>query len=137
MYNMKDLKILVIEDQLDQCAIIVERLEVLTRDDVNYRVAVDVRTTYDQAEKALRANVYDAILVDNHIPGGYGGELVSKLQNEGELREDANIIVVTGRPEDVKDVVRPETVILAKPHGYFELSEYLKKFFEKGLEVAA
>ena len=64
MYNMKDLKILVIEDQLDQCAIIVERLEVLTRDDVNYRVAVDVRTTYDQAEKALRANVYDAILVD-------------------------------------------------------------------------
>ncbi len=127
------IKLLIVEDQLDQCAVIVERLESLSRDLNISSIGADIRTNYPLAAEALKSNTYDIIIVDNHLPGGYGADLIKSSREEKVLTPETKVIILTGQPDMVRNMENENTIILTKPQGYFRLGAQIKLFLEQSL----
>ncbi len=127
---MKNLQILLIEDQLDQCAVIIERLHTLTEKGVIQQFQIDLRTNYKSATQAMKDQTYDLIIADNMIPGGSGGHLIRNLRRDEVIPKETNVILLTGEPHQVRKLEDRHTFVLEKPHGFLRLAAHIELLFK-------
>lgn len=75
--------------------------------------------------KRIREKKYDFVILDNHMPGLYGTEIIQILEKE-KILKDQTIIILSGAeftPEEIKDLLSKDgvKVRLKKPIRLNEL----------------
>ncbi|MBD3221012.1 response regulator [bacterium] len=100
---MKDrLNILLIEDDPDDALLIRDGLTTPAGPGIEaQRVAVQHVTTLAAAVDRLSAEIFDAIILDLHLPDGAGVELVLQIKT---LQPEAAIVVMTGMHDEMVGV---------------------------------
>ena len=120
---MSDTQILLVDDQAEVRKMLRSTLEVAIGDlDV-----VDVPSA-EEAMLEVQRTEFDLVIIDLHLPGMNGVELMSKVR---AARPDANLIVVTGNIDAAKS---PE-IISAAPKAVFVKPLNPSKFIETVQEV--
>ncbi|GAA2690429.1 response regulator transcription factor [Nonomuraea recticatena] len=84
------MRILLIEDDPDLAEVVALGLR-------NESYAVDLATTYAEAEESLLSTVYDVACFDLGLPDGEGLDLLRRLTRDPELRRPRRTIVLTAR----------------------------------------
>jgi len=84
------MRILLVEDDADLAEVVALGLR-------NESYAVDLATTYAEAEDLLRTNDYDVACLDLGLPDGDGLELVRRQGRESDLRRPRRLLVLTAR----------------------------------------
>ena len=113
------MRVLLVEDEPEMASALAAALK-------NYDMVVDHISTLDDAEEAVSANAYAAILLDRQLPDGDGLTLVPKLRSKGV---SAPVIVLTARGELVDRVAGLDVGAddyLGKPFAIEELLARLR-----------
>jgi len=82
------MKVLLIDDNHDITTLISEFLR---------EKGIDIVVTNDPMEglRRIQQEQYDIILLDNHMPGLYGTDIIQTLERE-KILKDQNIIILSG-----------------------------------------
>lgn len=114
-------RILVIDDDVELC----EEMGELLRDEGYF---VEHSSRSEQAEKLIKNNAYDIVLLDFKMPGLNGIEMSKKIRSK---HPEVRIYMITGRPHIdllLKEENAAELVdgVIAKPFDHKILLEKLK-----------
>jgi DNA-binding response OmpR family regulator len=122
------LRVLLVEDEPEMAAALAAALK-------NYDMVVDHIATLGDAEEAVSANAYGAILLDRQLPDGDGLTLVSKLRASGV---SVPVIVLTARGELVDRVAGLDIGAddyLGKPFAVEELLARLRAVLRRRADL--
>lgn len=88
----KKIRILIVEDDM------IDRLQVSRAiEKTGLDVELDEALSLLQAREALRMKDFDVVILDNHLPDGYGAQLADEMMKTG-LGHGARIVMLTGDP---------------------------------------
>ncbi len=88
----KKIRILIVEDDM------IDRLQVSRAiEKTGLDIDMEEALTLTQAREALRMSDYDVVILDNHLPDGFGAQLADEMVKTG-LGRGARIIMLTGDP---------------------------------------
>ena len=73
----------------------------------------------------IKEEKYDVVLLDNHMPGLYGTEIIQILENE-KILKDQNIIILSGdtfTTREIEDLLKKDGIknLLKKPTSLDDL----------------
>ncbi|KUF11791.1 response regulator [Pseudoponticoccus marisrubri] len=128
------LRILVVEDDL------IDRLQVLRAvEKTDIDCSFDEALSLNKARELLVMKTYDVILLDNHLPDGYGAKFARDITESG-LSKGARIVMLTGEvkvAEAVAEGHQPWQHVLDKDDFSFrKLREILLERPDEPIEVA-
>ncbi|MFH1116053.1 MAG: response regulator [Pseudomonadota bacterium] len=116
---MAQVKVLLVDDEQDFVQTLARRLR---RRNFEVRTATDGR----YALELIRQDVPDIVVVDLHMPGIDGTELIGRMK---ALYPDINVVVLTGEPwgQKVGDALRLGALgCLEKPLNFSLLTDLIK-----------
>ncbi|MEV8630412.1 response regulator transcription factor [Streptosporangium sp. NPDC051023] len=122
------MRILLIEDDPDLAEVVALGLR-------NESYAVDLVTTYSDAEESLRTTAYDVACFDLGLPDGDGLDLVRRLAWDPDLRRPRRTLVLTARDavaDRVAGLDAGADDYLVKPFHFAELVARLRALGRRG-----
>ena len=99
------MRVLLVDDNPDITSVLSEYLE---EKGIESEVANDPKVGL----KRIKEQRYDLVLLDNHMPGLYGTEIIQILENE-KILKDQKIIILSGAeftPEEIQDLLKKDGV---------------------------
>lgn len=93
--------------------------------------AVDLARDGDNGLRLAQANNYDAIVLDDILPGKRGGEICGELRGRGQTTPILFMSVRAGTEEKVHSLDLGADDYLAKPFSYSELSARLRALLRR------
>ena len=99
------MRVLLVDDNPDLTSVLSEYLE---ERGIESEVTNDPRVGL----KRIKEGKYDLVLLDNHMPGLYGTEIIQILEDE-KILKDQTIIILSGAefsPEEIQDLLKKEGV---------------------------
>jgi len=113
------MKVLLIDDNHDITTLISEFLRM--------EKGIDVVVTNDPKKglDRIKEEKYDIVLLDNHMPGLYGTDIIQTLERE-KILKDQNIIILSGAnftTAEIDDLLKKEGIkdLLKKPVPFNDL----------------
>lgn len=114
-------RILIVDDDPEYCEGIAE---ILTQEGYTVRIAFDG----SRAEKLIKEDRYDIILLDFKMPGPSGTDILKDIRQKSA---ESKIFVITGRPF-IEELLKEEnlsnliTAVISKPYNVSTLLEKIK-----------
>ena len=112
------MKVLLVDDNKDITSVISEFLK---------EKGIDTVVTNDprDGQERIKKENYDVVLLDNHMPGFYGTDIIQTLENE-KILKDQNIIILSGddfTTRQIEDLLKKDGIknLLKKPTSLDDL----------------
>ena len=122
---MKDLRVLLVDDEEELVATLEERLGLRG-------IHAETAVTVDQAMEQVRRAAFDVVVVDLKMPGLDGTEIVRRIR---EQNPETGVLMITGHGSGHGEEDRSTPLghrILLKPFSFDRLVELIREAAEDG-----
>lgn len=116
---MNDPLALIIEDEVDLAAIFAEAIQA-----AGFKIEIIQRG--DAALKQMAQIVPDLVVLDLHLPGVPGTDILEEIRKDDRLTH-TRVMVATADSRMAEDLYEKADLVLLKPIGYVQLRDLAKR----------